>query len=76
MRLATKKYNRQEINEFKEKASVKNMEYVLENISCFRLLGWKLILPLSIMFNTQGFGDVIKFQDVGVISINKDNAHV
>ena len=76
MRLAIKKYNREAINDFKEKASTKDMEYLFENISCFRLLGWKLIIPTSIKFNTQGFGDVIKFQDVDFITINKENANV
>ena len=73
MRLEAKKYTYRQIKDFeKETQTKKDLTFLLENVSCLRILGWTLVLPLDLKFNTGGFGDVIKFTETTRILLNKE----
>ena len=72
MKLTARKYTRQQINDFRYNTSKhKDIPYLIDNVSAMRILGWRLLLPLSYKCKVHGFGDVIKFQDINFISLDK-----
>lgn len=61
MKLKSKTYTYQEIKEFEREYKTKDIQFLLENVSALRILGWKLILPKKISHEyINGFSDVIQ----------------